>query len=117
MSNVDLAFQNVIMHALRFVAPWPAEYEYARIMPLAFLDQKLFAKKCRKRLFRPFLTSRAYLLKSDQFWQHANVGTDLGLPHTSAFFSRRVALRYDASGYNFYIRWYFILDVEKSACL
>ena len=42
---------------------------------------------------------------------------DLGLPHTSAFFMHRVPLRDDASGYNFYFRRCFILDVEKLTCL
>ena len=34
------------------------------------------------------------------------------LPRVNAFFMRCVALRYDASGYNFYFRECIILDVE-----
>ena len=41
----------------------------------------------------------------------------LGLPHTSAFFMRRVALRHDTSERNIYFRQFLILDAENSACL
>ena len=39
----------------------------------------------------------------------------LDMPHTSAFFMRRVALLHGASGYNFNVRRCFTLDVTKVA--
>ena len=72
-------------------------------MPNAFQRRNCFA-----RIVLPHQLARSMIF----------VHTILGLTQASAIFMRRFTLRYDASGYNlFFFRQYFILDIEKSACL
>ena len=57
-----------------FDAPWQEEHDGARIMPLAVLVQKLFAKKRfrQKQLFLRFLPVMPKSLTLAQIWPHVS---------------------------------------------
>ena len=75
-SNFDLDLSRST--CICFDAPWQEEHDSVRIIPLAFLVQKLFAINdfCQKRLFWPFLTSIAYSVEDSSnlttFWRKSS---------------------------------------------
>ena len=54
---------------------------------------------------------------SDRNFVISNADTSIRHAPHELVFMRRVTLRHDALGYNFYFRQCFILDVEKTASL